>query len=98
MLDKFRRRLQESGTIFVYKRNIGVSDDEALRLHTLLNQFAENTLLLVQSTGNPNKWRTVERSSYGFLVGYIDRFAPYSNADRISIEVWNEMLTKAIEC
>jgi hypothetical protein len=98
MLDKLIHRLHQSGTIFVYKRNIGVSDDEALRLHTSLNGFSENILLLVRSTGDLEKWGTVEWSSYGFLVGYIDRFAPYSNADQISIEIWNDILTKAIEC
>jgi hypothetical protein len=98
MLDKLIHRLRQPGTIFVYKRNNGVSEDEALRLHTSLNGFAEHTLLLVRSTEELEKRGTVEWSSYGFLVGYIDRFAPYSNADQISIKVWNDILTKAIEC
>jgi hypothetical protein len=97
MLDKFRRRLGQPSTIGVYKRNIGVADEEADRLRKSLNRLGKNTLLLVRSTTDQAKWSSIERSPFGFLVGFVDRFAPYSNADWISTDVWNNLLNNASE-
>ena len=97
LLDKFRHRLRQPGTICVYKRNAGVADDQAARLQTSVNAFGKNILLLLRSTDEQAKWSTVERSSLGFLVGHVDQFAPYSNADQTSIGVWNAIVKKTVE-
>jgi hypothetical protein len=98
LLDKFRQKLRQPVTICVYKRNMGVTDQEAARLQKSLNGLGDNTLLLVRSTEEQEKWSCVERSPSGFLVGFVDRFAPYSNADRVSIDIWNELIKKADQC
>jgi hypothetical protein len=94
LLDKFRRRVQEPGTICVYKRNSGVVDSDAKRLQQALTKLGPSTLLVVRSTDDPVRWGTVERSSSGFLVGLVDGFAPYFAADQISLQIWNLLLQK----
>jgi hypothetical protein len=96
LLEKFRRRMRQPGMICVYKRNSGVGDAEAKRLQQSLTKLGQGILLQVRSTDNQAKWGTVEHSPLGFLVGFIDRFAPYSNADQISIDLWNELLPRAL--
>jgi hypothetical protein len=95
LLDKFRRRIQQPGTICVYKRNSGTTDDEAQRLQRSLNGLGQSTLLLVKSTDDKARWGTVERSPLGFVVGLLDEFAPYFAADQVSIRVWNALLKNA---
>ena len=95
LLDKFRRRIQQPGTICVYKRNSGTTDDEAQRLQRSLNGLGQSTLLIVKSTDDQGQWSTVHRSPLGFLVGLLDEFAPYFAADQVSIRVWNALLKNA---
>ena len=97
LLDKFRRRMQEPGTICVYKRNSEVPDSDAKRLQQSLNKQGSSVLLLVRSTNDRARWGTVEQSSSGFLVGLIDRFAPYFAADQVSIRIWNLLLEKTYD-
>jgi len=97
LLDKFRRRMQEPGTICVYKRNSGVSDSDAKRLQQSLNTQGSSVLLLVRSTNDPARWSTVEQSSPGFFVGLIDGFAPYFAANQVSIRIWNLLLQKTYD-
>jgi hypothetical protein len=94
LLDKFRRRIREPGTICVYKRNSGVSDSDAKRLQQSLNKQGSSVLLLVRSSDDPARWSTIEQSSLGFLVGLIDGFAPYFAANQVSIRIWNLLLQK----
>lgn len=97
LLDKFRMRLRQQDTICVYKQNVGVTDAEAFRLQAALSKFGETILLVVRSIDQHQKHGTVERSRAGFLIGYVDQFAPYSQADHISIQVWNHLIRNALE-
>jgi hypothetical protein len=94
LLSKFRRRIREPGTICVYKRNSGVVDSDAQRLQQSLNKLGPSTLLVVRSTDDPARWGTIERSDSGFLVGFVDAFAPYFAADQISFRIWDLLLQK----
>jgi hypothetical protein len=97
LLEKFRRRVREPSTICVYKRNSGVGDSDAERLKQSLNKLGPSTLLVVRSTNNQARWSTVERSSTGSLVGFVDGFAPYFAADQISIRIWSLLLQKTYD-
>jgi hypothetical protein len=97
LLDKFRRRIREPSTICVYKRNSGVVDSDAERLQRSLNKLGPSTLLVVRSTDDHARWSTVERSSSGSLVGFVDGFAPYFAADQVSIRIWNLLLQKTYD-
>jgi len=54
-------------------------------------------LLVVRSTDDPARWSTVEQSNSGFLVGFVDAFAPYFAADQISFRIWNLVLQKTYD-
>jgi len=97
LLSRFRRRTREPGTICVYKRNSGVTDSEAQRLQQSINKLGPSMLLVVRSTDDPARWSTVEQSNSGFLVGFVDAFAPYFAADQISFRIWNLVLQKAYD-
>jgi hypothetical protein len=97
LLYKFRRRMQEPGTICVYKRNSGVADSDAERLQQSLNRLGPSTLLVVRSTDDHARWGTVEQSNSGFLLGLVDGFAPYFAADQVSIRIWNLLLQKTYD-
>jgi hypothetical protein len=95
LLDKFHRRVAEPDTICVYKRNSGISDNDAVRLYQSLNKLGRSKLLVVRSTDDSPKWSTVECRGSGLFIGLIDEFAPYFAADRVSIRIWNRLLENA---
>ena len=87
-----RRKLLEDlrlgETIFIYKRNEALREQDVLPLHAALNRFAANTLLFVTTADAAHPPGTVERLMPGLLRGYIDRFAPQENAHDLSLERW----------
>jgi hypothetical protein len=95
LLDKFLSKIQRADTICVYKRNSGMTDNEAMRLKQSMNSISWSNLLIIKSTDDRSKWSTVEGFGSGLFVGFIDEFAPYSAADHVSLAIWNQLIQNA---
>ena len=95
LLRKFVEELQLGEKIFVYKRNSPVTEEEILPLHMVLNSYGENTLLWVLPAEPDRPAGTVEVVMPGLLKGYIDRFAPESNAHDFSFDGWLRVCANA---
>ncbi len=95
LLRKFVEELEAAEKIFVYKRNIEVSEEEVLPLHMALNQYGDNMLLWVVPAEPDHVAGTVEVLMPGLLKGYIDRFAPDANAHAYSFDGWLHLCTNA---
>jgi len=86
----------ESGTkIFVHKASLErISDETAIALHTALERFAANTLLVIRRRDDDNPAGSVSVLRDRLLVGYID--TPYAetfkDADHAS---WEKVLRLA---
>jgi hypothetical protein len=91
--NKLLEKLKNNGTIFVYKRNAGVSSAQAFEIRDqLLNYNPQNVLLVVGTEGDtPGKvWEVAPN----LLRATIDRFAPYNQADDVSYDLWLEICQK----
>jgi hypothetical protein len=95
LLRKFIEELEVSEKVFVYKRNVVVSEEEILPLHMALNRFGDNTLLWVVRAQPDRPAGTVEVVMPGLLKGYIDRFAPDDNAHDFSFDGWLRICANA---
>ena len=85
---KLLEDLAEGEKIFVVKRNGEITEPEALALHAALRRHGPNTLLYVVQGDSEHPLGTVERVAPGLLRGYVDRFAPPSNAHDLSLGAW----------
>lgn len=75
--------------IFVLKRNEPLPLSEVMPLFQLLRQYGPNTLLWIEQAGNGQPPGTVEVVREGLMKGYIERFAPYDQADTaVDASVW----------
>jgi hypothetical protein len=81
--------------IFVYKRNIPLTEAEILPLYIVLNKYASNTLLWVAPADADHRPGSVDSVLPGLVKGYIDRFAPYEDAHDLTFEVWLELCVNA---
>ncbi|HTB62967.1 MAG TPA: hypothetical protein VK737_05200 [Opitutales bacterium] len=95
LVAKLRKRLTNPATIFVYKREAGASDAQAAALHTALRRTATNSLLMVAKEADREKWGTITDLGNGLLRGHIDRFAPWSQADQVSLALWRQLIKQA---
>jgi hypothetical protein len=95
LLRKFMEELEIAEKIFVYKRNMAVSEEEILPLHMALNRYGDNTLLWVVPARPDRPAGTVEVMMPGLLKGYIDRFAPDANAHDYSFDGWLQVCANA---
>ena len=64
-------------------------------LFAALRRFGPNTLLFVTLTDAAHPSVTVEARLPGFLVGYIERFAPRENAHDLLLDQWITICRKA---
>jgi hypothetical protein len=92
---KFMEELESTDKIFIYKLGAGVSEEEILPLHLALNRYGEATLLWVVPVERDRPVGTVEVVMPGLLKGYIDRFAPDSNAHDFSFDGWLRVCANA---
>jgi hypothetical protein len=92
---KFMEDLAGAEKIFVYKRNKTVAEEEVLPLLMALNRYGHNTLLWVVPAAQDRPAGTVEVAMPGLLKGYIDRFAPDSNAHDFSFDGWLRVCANA---
>jgi hypothetical protein len=85
---KFIEDLEDGEKILVYKSNGPAPRAKIEKLSKRLRSFGPVTLLWVTEADTAHRAGSVERLSDGLLQGYIDRFAPYAQADRPSLGCW----------
>lgn len=93
---KFMEELESASKIFVYKLGSGVANEEILPLFMALRRYAPATLLWVVPAERDRPPGTVEVIMPGILKGYIDRFAPNTNAHDFSFDGWLRLCANAI--
>lgn len=96
LLARFLTRLADPRTIFVYKTNSGVSDEEARAIKSALRGYGGGPLLVVRATNEAAEWGKVVTLEEGLYLGFIDRFAPYFKAADLSVSVWKQLLTATL--
>jgi hypothetical protein len=94
---KFMEDLAEARKIFVVKRNHPLAESEAVPLWHALRRHGPNTLLWVVPADAAHPGGTVEVRCDGLLKGYLDRFAPYEDANNVSLECWVTLCLNAVE-
>jgi hypothetical protein len=92
---KFLEDLANGEKIFVVKRNVALTEPEVLPLLAALQRHGADKLLYVVPATPEHPPGTVERLSSGPLRGYIDRFAPPTNAHDLSLGVWLALCVNA---
>jgi hypothetical protein len=100
LTDKLRASLRAAQTLFVFKPFIrpftGLMErGEMERLHAALRRYGPNRLLVVTKATDAEVPGQVEDHGNGLMQGYVDRFAPGSQADDVSWEAWLEVCRKA---
>ena len=94
LIGKFRSNAKDPARIYVYKSPDSMPAIEAEIMALFAARFSGSLLLMTAS--NAGRAGTVERLSERVLRGHIDRFAPYHQADDISLDSWSAVLAAAI--
>lgn len=92
-----RRKLAAGYKVFVYKRNDGVTEAEAIDLHRVLQAYGPVPLLVVNLARGADAAGTARALRPGLYLGFLDRFAAYSNAGDASVEPWFAMLGQVVQ-
>ena len=95
LVRKLLEDMSDGNKIFVCRRNIALADDEILPLYAALNARGRNTLLWVVAAGAGDTAGTVEVVMPGLLKGYVERLAPHTVAEDLSLESWLEVCANA---
>lgn len=93
LVDKQLRSFTEE-KIFIYKSNAGVYFHEAMELGNAISQKG-NGILLVATDKGGLEIGSVTHIRKNVYIARIDRFAPYSKADDISVSVWKKIVKTA---
>jgi len=88
--------LERSEKIFVYRGMGSLEEEEVFPLVTSLRRYGPNTLLFVNLADAAHQSGTVELRSPGFLVGYVDRFAPSEDASAFDAASWVHVCRQAL--
>jgi hypothetical protein len=98
-LHMLRRKLIEDLTdarkVFVWKRNEPATEAEARALHAALRAYGPNTLLWVTASDPAVVPGVVEQIAPGLFHGTTDRFAPYNDANDLTLDLWLSLCVKA---
>lgn len=92
MIGKLRARLADPATIFVIASHWGTDAEAVAALHGQLRRWGRAHLL--QVVEGPAAPRISIRQD-GWMVGTLDRYAPWGNADQLSLECWKRLMIEA---
>lgn len=98
---KFLNDLKYKNKTYIIKENEnkpGKADDlieETLELRKTLFSKGKCNILYVMCTDDPNKQYKVEKLESNVFIGYMDRFAPYSNAHDYNFDGWKKLIKAA---
>jgi hypothetical protein len=94
---KFYNNMRAGGQFYVIKKNAGLSMEICSEIYKIIASVGENRLLAVVTAETPEQIGTVAPHADGFTIGYIDRLAPYNQADDVSLETWIKLCRAALE-
>jgi hypothetical protein len=80
--------LEAAEKIFVFKGMGAMEEEEVYPLALALRRYGKNTLLFVNLADGARRGGSVEARAPGFLVGYLDRFAPGEDATDLELAQW----------
>jgi hypothetical protein len=92
---KLLRDLELGDKVFVFHAMRSIPEEEVFPLAANLQCHGPNTLLFVTLADHDHAAGSVEIRSPGFLVGYLDRFAPPEDAVDASFETWASICRQA---
>ncbi len=95
LVRKLVEDLEAGEKTFVFKGMGAMPEEEVFPLAMTIRRYGPNTLLLVTLSDAEHRGGTVESRAPGFLVGYIDRFAPGDNAYDLQIAQWVKVCREA---
>jgi hypothetical protein len=95
LVRKLVEDLEAGEKTFVFKGMGAMPEEEVFPLAMTIRRYGPNTLLLVTLSDEEHRGGTVEARAPGFLVGYVDRFAPGDNAHDLLIEQWVKVCREA---
>jgi hypothetical protein len=95
MRRRMRDELRDGRRIYTIKYNEGLRDEDVWSLFLLLRHFGPNRLLYVTRATPDHAPGTVELLTPGLARAYIDRFAPYEDAARVSLDCWHTICRNA---
>jgi hypothetical protein len=88
LVRKLIEDLETAEKIFVFKGMSAMAEEEVFPLAAALRRYGPNTLLAMTLSSPGHRGGTVEARGPGFLVGYVDRFAPTEDANELMLEQW----------
>jgi hypothetical protein len=93
--DKFDRTVTGTGRIYVAKRCSGLSVDDARAISEVIGKRGGNALLYVTTTDGSEQPGTVRLVHDRMAHGIVERFAPHTKANDISLSSWEAVLRNA---
>jgi hypothetical protein len=88
LVRKLREDLELGEKIFVFKGMEALAEEEVFPLAAALRRYGPNLLLFVTLADAAHQAGSVEMRPAGYMVGYIDRFAPGENAHDFLLDQW----------
>jgi hypothetical protein len=88
LVRKLLEDLAAGEKIFVFKGMGAVAEEVVFPLAASLRRYGPNVLLFVTLADAAHRAGTVEVKAPGFLVGYVDRFAPGQDANDLELAQW----------
>lgn len=95
LIRKLLEDLDAGEKIFVFKGMGAMEEEEVFPLAMAIRRYGPNTLLFINLADATHKPGTVEVRAPGFLVGYVDRFAPTENAADFQLAQWVRICREA---
>lgn len=97
LLQKFDRNIAGSDRIYVLKWNNELTHEDALLVLDAISARGGGRLLYVVEAEFPSQVGTVEMINPRLMRGWIDRLAPYTQSDDVSLACWEKILRAAVE-
>ncbi len=95
LVRKLVEDLEAGEKTFVFKGMKAVPEEEVFPLAMAIRRYGPNSLLFVTLSDEEHKGGTAEARAPGFLVAYIDRFAPGDNANDLLLGQWVKLCREA---
>ena len=95
LVRKLIEDLEAGEKTFVFKGMSAVPEEEVFPLAMAIRRYGPNTLLFVTLADADHKAGSVEAHAPGFLIGYLDRFAPGDNANDLLLGQWVKLCREA---
>jgi hypothetical protein len=95
LVRKLIEDLEAADKIFVFKGMGAMPEEEVFALAASIRRYGANTLLFVTLADPAHRSGTVQVRAPGFLVGYLDRFAPGENAHDLLLGQWVKLCREA---